>query len=65
MVWKAYILFPNEAQCPTSLEQVVLYGSELCYVNWPCPESHSSDSGQETLQKQTVPQAGPQGYQMP
>nr|BAB29020.1 unnamed protein product [Mus musculus] len=23
MVWKAYILFPNEAQCPTSSKQVV------------------------------------------
>lgn len=25
MVWKAYILFPNEAQCPTSSKQVVWY----------------------------------------
>lgn len=65
MVWKAYILFPNEAQCPTSLEQVVLCGSELCYVDWPCPESHSSDSGPASLPKQTVPQAGPQEYGEP
>lgn len=65
MVWKAYILFPNEAQCPTSSEQVVLYGSELCYVNWPCPDSCSSDSTRESLPKQTAPQAGPRGYQKP
>lgn len=25
MVWKAYILFPNEAQCPTSSKQVMWY----------------------------------------
>lgn len=55
MVWKAYILFPNEAQCPTSSEQVVLHDSGLlrgralsCVWFWP-----------------RVPQARPQGCQMP
>lgn len=39
--------------------------SELCYVKWPCPESCSPDSSQESLQRRTVPQAGPQGCHGP